>query len=66
MEPAEKIEGGGRKALAYNQATQMVVHERLREREKDSVYPVGDGEKQKARNLSKKKGPTAGLEPTWI
>ena len=36
------------------------------EREKDSVYPIGDGEKQKARSLSKKKGPTMGLEPTWV
>jgi hypothetical protein len=26
MKPAEKIEGGGRRALAYNQATQMVMH----------------------------------------
>jgi hypothetical protein len=25
MKPVEKIEEGGRKALAYNQATQMVV-----------------------------------------
>jgi hypothetical protein len=27
---------------------------RSREGEKDSVYPIGDGEKQKARSLSKK------------
>jgi hypothetical protein len=26
MKPVEKIEEDGRKALAYNQATQMVVH----------------------------------------
>jgi hypothetical protein len=26
MKPVEKIEEGGRKALAYNQATQMVVY----------------------------------------
>jgi hypothetical protein len=26
MGPVEKIEEGGRKALAYNQATQVVVH----------------------------------------
>jgi hypothetical protein len=26
MKPVEKIEEGSRKALAYNQATQMVVH----------------------------------------
>jgi hypothetical protein len=26
MKPVERIEEGGRKALAYNQATQMVVH----------------------------------------
>ena len=26
MKPAEKIEEGGKKALAYNRATQMVVH----------------------------------------
>jgi hypothetical protein len=37
-----------------------------REGEKDSVYPIGDGEKQKARILSKKKGPAMGLEPTWV
>jgi hypothetical protein len=37
-----------------------------REREKDSVYPIGDGEKQKAKKMSKKKGPTMGLEPTWV
>jgi hypothetical protein len=37
-----------------------------REREKDSVYPIGGGEKQKARGLSKKKGPAMGLEPTWV
>jgi hypothetical protein len=26
MKPAERIEEGGRRALAYNQATQMVLH----------------------------------------
>jgi hypothetical protein len=37
-----------------------------RERKKDSVYPIGDGEKQKATKMSKKKGPTMGFEPTWV
>jgi hypothetical protein len=39
------------------------------EREKKIPYmaaPIGDGEKQKARRLSKKKGPSVGLEPTWM
>ena len=33
---------------------------------KHTAFPIGDGEKQKARNLSKKKGPAMGLEPTWV
>jgi hypothetical protein len=30
------------------------------------IDPIGDGEKQKAKKMSKKKGPTMGLEPTWV
>jgi hypothetical protein len=32
MKPAEKLEEGGRKALAYNRATQMVVRTALETR----------------------------------
>jgi hypothetical protein len=47
----------------------MYKRERLRRaKKKDSVYPIGDGENGKARSLTKKKGPTMGLEPepTWV
>jgi hypothetical protein len=36
---------------------------------KKSVYPIGDGEKEKKRKkkgAQTKKGPTMGLEPTWV
>ena len=38
------------------------------QRKKDSVYPIGDGEKEiKIKpGAQTKKGPTMGLEPTWV
>jgi hypothetical protein len=45
----------------------MSKRERLRRsQKKDSVYPIGDGENKKAKSLAQKKGPTMGLEPTWV
>ena len=47
----------------------MSKRERLRRaKEKDSVYPIGDGEKEiKIKpGAQTKKGPTMGLEPTWV
>jgi hypothetical protein len=68
MKPAEKIEGGGRKALAYNQATQMVVHDSDAEREKRIPYIRSETEKSKKPEICpKRRGPaTMGLGPTWV
>jgi hypothetical protein len=46
----------------------MSKRERLsRAKKKDSVYPIGDGNKiKKSQELGQKKGPTMGLEPMWV
>jgi hypothetical protein len=64
MEPAEKIEEGGRKALAYNQATQVVVHDS--EREKKIPYIRSETEKSKKPEICPKRRPAMGLEATWV
>jgi hypothetical protein len=46
----------------------MSKRERLRRaKTKYSVYPIGDGEKKRKKTGAQtKKGPTMGLEPTWV
>jgi hypothetical protein len=46
----------------------MSKRERLRRaKKKDSIYPIGDGENnKKSQELGQKKGPTMGLESTWV
>jgi hypothetical protein len=61
MEELEEIEPGF--AIRSDEE-----RERMSNKKKDSVLPIGDGEKQKVRNSAKKNGPTTGLElePTWV
>jgi hypothetical protein len=33
---------------------------------KHAVYPIGEAEKAKSQKFGQKKGPTKGLEPTWV